>query len=548
MKTERRAQKRKDEPSLLKSAKKLQISSATVTAAFLLLGCVLFTMRGLDLWKDPYQSGRVWQSFDIAHELERVHGVPWETEISTMSGGTKPAPFLQEFPLAQYAICLLNISSRLTIAQAGQLISTLIAVLCVLVWFRYAWSLSLSSVDRILVGSFIFFVPGFLRDGLTAVPDASVFLINLTGAYLIVSGRRGRRDGFVTLGAILLGFAVLIKGPTLLPAAVIGFALLREGRWRSAACLCAASIPGLAWAALAHSVNKAALPVNEMARFGALREWWWNPGLYDQLWWYRNLSFTIYDTLGLFGIVAWVWIVFSVPRRALASFEFVLMVGPAIAMFAAFNFHSATHPYYSLEWLPFTMVGAVELAMKIPERENSRFYHAFITSSMICLAIFTVAERQMGLVERKIARNADAVQPLFHRSTHAPQTDPRDELERAALRGLKNRVSFVAYIGSPGAEIAFSELGMRGWVVVMPAVDPDLNPKMRHIPASVLREAEWRRISVNWFREHLNRGMGAVLIETAGTPNTPEIVQWAETAGLHDVPEDTPGYILLLKN
>jgi hypothetical protein len=248
------------------ATRRLRPASTTVATVFLLLGCVLFTMRGLDLWKNPYQVGRVWQSFDIAHELERVHGVPWKTELSTMSGGTKPAPFMQEFPLAQYAICLLNISSGLPIAQAGQLISELIAVLCVLVWLRYAWLLPLALADRILVGGLIFFAPGFLRYGLTAVPDATVFLINLTGAYFIVAGRRRLRDGLVTLGAILLGFAVLIKGPTLLPTAVIGYALLRERRWRTVACLCAASVPGIAWAALAHSVNKAALPVNAMAR------------------------------------------------------------------------------------------------------------------------------------------------------------------------------------------------------------------------------------------------------------------------------------------
>jgi hypothetical protein len=530
-------------------ARRLQFSSNTkIAAAFLLLGCAFFTMRGLDLWRDPYQAGRIWQSFDIAHELKRVHGVPWKTEISTMSGGTKPAPFLQEFPLSQYAICLLNISSRLTIAEAGQLISELIAVLCVMVWLRYAWSLPLSTANRVLVSGFIFFVPGFLRYGLTAVPDATVFLINLTAAYFIISGRRGLRDGLVTLGAILLGFAVLIKGPTLLPAVVIGFALLREKRWRSAACLCAASIPGIAWAALAHSVNKAAQPVDEMARVGMLREWWWNPRLYDQFWWYRNLSFTIYNTLGLFGIMACIWIVFSVPRRALTSFEFILMIGPAVAMFAAFNYHSATHAYYSLIWLPCTMAGAVELALKIPKRENLRFSHAFITGSMICLAIFTIAERQMGLVERTIARNADAAQPLFHRSKLGPETDPRDLLEHAALLGVKNRASFVAYFGTPpDAEIAFSELGIRGWVVRIPAVDPNLTPQAPHVPASVAREAEWRRVNANWFIERLNRGMDSVLIETAGTPNTAEVVQWAEDAGLHDVPEDTPGYILLLK-
>jgi len=515
-----------------------------LAVAFLLLGCALFAMRGVDLWRNPYQSGRIWQSFDIARELERVHFVPWKTELSTMSGGTKPAPFLQEFPLSQYAVCLVNISTGLTIAQAGQLIAELIAVLSVLVWLRYSWSLPLSTADRFLVGGFIFFVPGFLRDGLTAVPDATVFLINLAGASLIVSGRRDSRDRLTSVGAALLGVSVLVKGPTLLPAAVIAFALLCEKRWRSAACLCLASIPGLAWAALAHSVNKAALPVNEMARVGMLRDWWWNPILYRQPWWYRDLSFMTYNTLGLFGIVACTWIVLSIRRRDWSSFESLMMVGPPLITFAAFNYHSATHSYYSLVWLPFTMVGAVELGMKIPRRPMPRLSHSLIAGSMICLAIFTIAERQMGLVERTIAGKAEAVRPLFHWSKQWPKIDARDELERAALLGVKNRASFVAYIGTPpGAEIAFCQLGMRGWVVGIPVVD--LTP---HVPLSVIREEEWRRISVEWFRERLNRGMSAVLIEAAGTPNSPEVVQWAEAAGLHEVPEDTPGYILLLKN
>jgi hypothetical protein len=218
-------------------------------------------------------------------------------------------------------------------------------------------------------------------------------------------------------------------------------------------------------------------------------------------------------------------------------------------MFVAFNFHSATHGYYSLVWLPFTMIGAVEMALKIPKRENPRISHALFTGAIICLAILTIAERQIGLVERRVARNADAAEPLFHRWTETPETNPRDVLERAALLGVKNRASFVAYIGSPpGAEIAFTELGMRGWVVGIPEVDPSLTPQRSHIPASVAREDEWRRVSENWFRERANRGMDAVLIEVAGTPNTPEIVQRAEAGGLHVAPEDTPGYILLLRN
>ena len=316
-----------------------------------------------------------------------------------MSGGTKPAPFIQEFPLSQYATWLLKSSSALSFSEAGQAIAEITALASAAVWLQYAWLLPLALPERLLVGGLIFFLPGFLRYGPTAVPDALVFLINLAGGCLIVVGRRRLRDGLVTFGAIPVGLAVLAKGTTLIPAAVIGIALLCEKRWRSAAGLFGATVPGLAWAALASSINKAALPVNEFARVGALREWWWNPSLYLQTWWIRDVGFRVYDTLGLLGLFACVWVALAAPIGQ-GIIEFVMMFGPAVAMILAFNYHSATHEYYCLSWLPFTMIGAVELALKAPRRDHPRFSRALITGSVICLAILSITERQMGLVER----------------------------------------------------------------------------------------------------------------------------------------------------
>jgi hypothetical protein len=533
-------------PGQLQSSKRFRhVFDITVAINFLLLGCVLFSMREVDLWRNPFQVGRVWQSFDLADELERVRGVPWATEISTMSGGTKPAPFLQEFPLAQYAVWLLKESAGLSTAQAGQAIAGIIALASVAVWLRYAWLLPVEPPGRLLIGGLIFFVPGFLRYGPTAVPDALVFLFNLGGGCLIVFGRRRRRDGLVTLGAILIGLAVLTKGPALIPAAVIGIALLREKRWHSVVGLFVAAVPGLAWAALASSVNKNALSINEFARVGALRAWWWNPHIYLQPWWVRDVGYRVYDGLGLLGLVACVWIGFTTPLRAKASFEFIMMFGPAVAMILLFNYHSATHGYYCLVWLPFTMIGAVELALKTPRSENLRISRGLIASVVICLAIFGTAERQFGLVEKMASGNPGAADPLIHFRAPASVIDQRKILARSALLGLKNRASFVAYLGNDEGE--FFELGMRGWLVGAPPADQGVADRKRHVPASVINAEEWRQLSVNWFSEHLNRGMDAVLIESGETLDTPEVLGWARTAGLDDANQHPPGYILLLR-
>ena len=309
---------------------------ARIALLFLLSGCALFAMRAIDLWRNPFQVGRVWQSFDIAQELERVHGVPWATEMSTMSGGRVPAPFVQEFPFAQYAAWGLKRFTSLSLSEAGQAVALTIAVAGAAVWLRYAWLLPVSFPTRLLIGGAIFFLPGFLRYGATAVPDALVFLFNLAGAALIATGRRRQSDGAVTLGAILVGLAVLAKGTAGVGAAVVGIVLLGERRWCAVAGLCGSAIPGVAWAGLARPINLAALPVNFFARIGVIRDYWWNPRLYAEPWWARNVGFTLYDVLGPLGLTACIWIAWTA-RRQIRLFETLLMVGPAAATILAFQ-------------------------------------------------------------------------------------------------------------------------------------------------------------------------------------------------------------------
>ena len=88
-----------------------------------------------------------------------------------MSGGTVPAPFLQEFPFPQYAIWLLNKFTSLSVSQAGQMVAESVALLSAVVWPLYAWRLPVALGTRLLIGGLIFFLPGFLRYGATAVPD-----------------------------------------------------------------------------------------------------------------------------------------------------------------------------------------------------------------------------------------------------------------------------------------------------------------------------------------------------------------------------------------
>jgi hypothetical protein len=114
----------------------------------------------------------------------------------------------------------------------------------------------------------------------------------------------------------------------------------------------------------------------------------------------------------------------------------------------------------------------------------------------------------------------------------------------AALLDVSRRASRIAYLGSSGA--AFLQSGIRGWAVEAPDSDPRLAPH-RHLPESVVQEDEWRKLSPDWFRDRLARGLDAVLIERGGPLDRRDVVGWGIAAGLSVSPEPPAGYILLLR-
>jgi hypothetical protein len=481
----------------------------------------------------------VWQSFDIARELERVHGRPWATELSPMTGGSLPAPFLQEFPAAQYAALFLRKTAALSIPNAGQAVAAAIGAAALLAWLGFALLLPLSPAGCMLTGSLIFFVPAFLRYGATAVPDALVFLLNLSAASLILTGRRVRRGRLIVLGAVLAGLAVLAKATALIAAVVLVAALLLDRRWRAALALVLAALPGVVWAAAASIINKGALPVNYFARIAAIPEYWWNPRLYYDPWWARNLGFTIYDVLGPLGLAACLWIVVTARRRHGCAFETILMIGPSALTILLFNYHAASHAYYSLVWLPFTMTGAVELALRTPAPGWSR---TAVAGCIACLGLLGIAERQFGAVERFLARQPEAVKPILDFET--PQANARDESARHAIVETAKRATLVAYLG--GATSPFLESGIRGWAVEAPSEDQAMVERRKHLPESVLRQEDWRQLDEAWFRDRIRRGLGAVLVERGGTLDNPKVLGWAQDAGLREAGDPPGGHRLLL--
>jgi len=521
--------------------------STFVGVSFLLIGFILFIARAAELLRDPYDVARVWQSFDIANELIRVHYIAWHTELSIMSGGTVPAPFLQEFPAVQYAACLIHQLARLPIPESAQLTYTFVALASAAVWVKYSLSLPTDMQVRLFTSGIIFFIPGFLRFGGMAVPDSVVFLINLIGGTLIIRGRRENKSGQIILGAALIGGAVLLKTPAFVPAALVGFALLLEKRWRATLAMLGGAIPGVLWAAIASVVNRSAVSVNEFARLGATRDWWWNPHLYQQLWWYRNITFTLYDTLGLFGVAFLIWIALSSRRRKNAQFEYILLLGPVVATFIVFNYHSATHPYYALIWLPFTMLGSVELALKTTRPAfNLRPAWPALLGVLACLAALNLVERQLAVLERVVGKPTNGPRIFSSHAKHEETSQTR--LAHAALLSIKDKAQFIAYLGDD--RDSFLDVGARGWFVLAPAptVDSKLHvtPSVIHVTPTVIKEEEWRRIDVKWFDERINRGLGAVLIELNGSLDNPEILKSAKAAGLREEESHPPkGYRLL---
>ncbi|HWQ54375.1 MAG TPA: hypothetical protein VN442_11870 [Bryobacteraceae bacterium] len=486
-----------------------------MSIAFFVLGAALFAVSAADLWARPYQAGRVWQSFDIIAELERAGGVPWETELSSMSGGREPAPFIQEFPIQQYAALLLRRVTAFTVTESGQLIALLVALFAILVIFAYARMLPAPWSQRLTLASAVLFIPGFLRYGPMAVPDMNVFLLSAAGAASIFAGRRRCSERLVVFGAVLIGLTVLAKATALIPALVVAGTLLYEKRRTAAAAFALAALPGLAWAVLATRINPGAASVNHFARLVGIREYWWNPALYLDPWWYRNLAFLLYDTLGVLGITA-ITLATATALKNRQVTEAALLVIPGLAMSLAFNYHTASHGYYHLVWLPLSLVTAIEV-LAAKWRRAVLAPRIFLIAG---LALVGVAERVYGLVER-ISGHPEAARQWL-----ATSTVPGDQELRAGIRKLAAAESngFVAYFGD--ADVKFHELGIRGWIVHSP------NPPNRHLPARVIAAEEWRRVGPEWVQDRIRRGLTTLLVEQRSQWNNASFLETLARCGL----------------
>lgn len=494
-------------------------ATALASACFLIAGLVLVTFRVVILWEQPYQSGRVWQSFDLIGELERTHGVPWDTEFSGMAGGNEKARFLQEFPLMQYLAVGLRRCTNLTLAQSGQAIASLEGLTSVMIIALFAWSLPTTTPIRLTFAAAIFFIPGFLRYAIVAVPDATVFVFDAAGVALLLVGRRRRSDLLLCVGALLIGLAVLIKSTAFLPTLAVAAALFLEKRKTALLVLGIATIPGIAWALLAARINPDARPVNQFARLAALPEYWWNPRLYADPWWYRNLVFLHYDTLGLLGMTAIgvaVWIAF---RRRL-MFELILLSIPPIILLLVFNFHSASHGYYHLIWLPFSILVAMEVFAQQVKAERT----AAVVAVVIGLALLGVAERAHGSVER-LTGHAEANHPLFPARTLS--NDARIEREFRALNQEFNQEhAYLAYFGDKTS--SFLDSGLRGWIIASPNL---ASAKSQRLLESVVAQQEWRRVNKDWLQDRVRRGMRLIVVERSSKWNTPQFLDMVAGCG-----------------
>jgi hypothetical protein len=276
-----------------------------------------------------------------------------------MSGGNQKARFIQEFPFAQYGALFLSHSTGMSIRNSGQFVATLIALLSILVIAIYCNSLPEPWPLRLILASIIIFIPGFLRYAPTAVPDSTVFLLNVAGAATIFLGRRRASERLIALGAALVGFTVLAKVTALIPALAVAAALVYEKRRVAVLALALATLPGLAWTVLCVKINPAAAPVNEWARQVSVVSFW-NPSLYLDPWWFRNMLFLHYDTLGLVGLSA-IALVVTTALRNRQIFELTIFLLPMTMMALVFNYHSASHGYYHLVWLPLSLIAGLNV-------------------------------------------------------------------------------------------------------------------------------------------------------------------------------------------
>jgi hypothetical protein len=275
--------------------------------------------------------------------------------------------------------------------------------------------------------------------------------------------------------------------------------------------------------------------VNEFARVFAIREYWWNPRLYITLWWPRGLAWMLFDVLGAFGAAATgVLLTVAVCRRW--WFEAVVVAGPALALIIVFNYHSASHAYYHLLWLPLAVVALCEIALAW---NSGALIRPAVLAAVSGFMVFGAVERAYGLLERTTGHSS-AVAPFL--AEPPPKPSARAQQATMVLSRFKDSNQFIAYLGDSGGS-AFSTLGLRGWIVSGPMTAEAA--AHTHLPPSVLEVLEARRVGPAWFRERLGRGMAAAVIEQQSTWDVPVVLSWAREAGL-EVSDTSYGHVLLV--
>jgi hypothetical protein len=276
-----------------------------------------------------------------------------------------------------------------------------------------------------------------------------------------------------------------------------------------------------------------------MARVFYHRDFWWNPSLYLSPWWFRNLGFLIFDSFGFLWLTFIpILVVFGVRKRL--WFELMVFLGPLAVCLMAFNYHSASHGYYHLCWLPFFLVGGVHIAVEA----SSDFRHArFFTFAAIAIAVLSplaVLERNYGAVER-LTNKSDALNPFL--SLQPRNTSLREVSALAALTKAATDNGPVAYFGNFGL-YPFLDLNLRGWLVEGPSTSAE-EGRMR-IPRSVMGEFEWRKVNAEWFRARLRRGLSVVVVDVNSTWDLDKLTGWCSDAGF--VPTETVAdHILLMQ-
>jgi len=311
----------------------------------------------------------------------------------------------------------------------------------------------------------------------------------------------------------------------MLPASVIGLALVLERRWKALIALSLASIPGLYWLVASRMLNPLAFPVNEIARYTSRVDWFWNPELYTDPWWIRNLGYMFFDVLGIFGLVA-IGAAFLYALRRKWTFEWIVLAGPPIILAIVFPIHSASHGEYHLMWLPLALVCIVEVGFRaVGNRlDMPRFWVLLL--GVCILASLGVSERALGLVERATGYHTGG---LLWQIPNMEADAQRVTNSLTALTETTQDQDLIGYFGMAGLW-TFPELGRRGWVVHDPPKQADYE-KWRVPSAEYLEQVEeWRRVDADWFADRRKRGMSVVLIEMDSSWDSTRLMQMAEAA------------------